>query len=488
MPASWISAGVGALGLINSMTGSGGSPSSGYGSGVPYYTPTGQGAADTQWQQLLAQISGQNQNLPGMVNPALLSSLDRSLGINYNPLINAAGQAGSQYGQLAGQAGQTGSQLQQLAGGQQNLAGQSANLGLGAAGTGQDFLSMLLQSSGQLNAPLQGASSNILNASMDPQQALYNRTLGQVTDSSNAINSMYGLGTSPTGANATNSAINNFNIDWQNQQLQRMIQGGQAAGGLQGTQANILGGLAGTGIGAYGNLTGLGLSGLGQAGAQSQAGGNQLLQALQAYSGIPGYTLQSGQIPLAAQQTAAQAPGAAANTYLQGQGNLLSQLLQSSQPYSQYLNYGQGQATGATGAYQNYLGNINTSAQGLGSALSGIQNSSAGQGIGNWLGSLFGSGGGGQTGSFPISTPSVTDTSGGTTTYWSERSIKQDIRPIGRTRGGLTVYRFRYRPQFRAQCGDGERTGVMADEVERRFPAAIVRRDGFRHVRYDLIA
>jgi hypothetical protein len=84
-----------------------------------------------------------------------------------------------------------------------------------------------------------GAGGNILNTAFDPQQALYNRMFAQTTDAARANEMAAGLGTSPIGAYATTAAQNDFNINWQNAQLQRQIQGAQAAAGLQGGAAPL---------------------------------------------------------------------------------------------------------------------------------------------------------------------------------------------------------------------------------------------------------
>ena len=101
--------------------------------------------------------------------------------------------------------------------------------------------------------PLQGGAASILSTGFDPQQALYRRTLQQVGDQSNAVNSMYGLASSPYGAGLANQALSNFNIDWQNQQLARQQQALGAASGAYG-QAGGLGATAGGLYGTAGNL------------------------------------------------------------------------------------------------------------------------------------------------------------------------------------------------------------------------------------------
>lgn len=61
---------------------------------------------------------------------------------------------------------------------------------------------------------------------------------------------------------------------------------------------------------------------------------------------------------------------------------------------------------------------------------------------------------------------------------WSDRRLKRDIRPIGKLPNGLNVYRFRY------QWSDEETTGVMADEVRKIAPHAVVRVGHFDIVNY----
>ncbi|KUY70798.1 hypothetical protein [Burkholderia sp. RF4-BP95] len=188
-----------------------------------------------------------------------------------NGYQNAAGAAGAQYGNLAGLMNQFGLE---------NIATQNS-----------------LLSGGQ----------NLMNMGLDPQSALYNRTRQQVTDQSNAVNSMYGLGSSGAGAGLTNQALSNFNIDWQNNQLQRAAQGLQAYAGAANT------------AGRFGEL------------GTSQLGS------------VPGYTLAGGSTPYSVAQSIASVPGSLGNTY----GSFLNSniygpaegIMGSIIPY---MNYGQG--------------------------------------------------------------------------------------------------------------------------------------------------
>lgn len=144
------------------------------------------------------------------------------------------------------------------------------------------------------------AGQSALQAGMDPRQDLYNRTKQQVQDAARVSQASRGIQTTPYGAGLENQAMSDFNIDWQNQQLQRLLQGiqggtsaygagGQALLGGEGmsasvpqNMANYVGGLQQLGMGAYGpqmyggsaygNLFSTGTS------AQNQAYQNQLAQ------------------------------------------------------------------------------------------------------------------------------------------------------------------------------------------------------------------
>jgi len=63
----------------------------------------------------------------------------------------------------------------------------------------------------------------------------------------------------------------------------------------------------------------------------------------------------------------------------------------------------------------------------------------------------------------------------------SDRRAKTDIRRVGELHNGLTVYSYRYKGEDETQIG------LMADEVERIHPeAVVVGADGLSRVRYDL--
>lgn len=302
---------------------SGGSSPSVSGGGPSYYTPTGLGTADQTWQSLLSNISG----------------------------IYGGNNLG-QYG------------LQSLYGGlnANNAYGGAYQTAANQAGIGYTNAGNALTSLGNLDLMTQGnllnAGQNVFQMGLDPQNALYERTLNNVQQQVNANNSMYGLGSSAAGAGVANQALSNFNIDWQNNQLARAAQGLQAYTGAANT-----------------------------AGSYGQAAGNALTQA-------PQYTLAGGSTPYNTAQTIAGMPGSLANTY----GSFLNSniygpaegLMSSIIPY---MNYGAGaqsvpfqaqsQGAGALGSM------VSQGISGLGNA---IQNAG---GFGNFFNGTTGSFGGG---------------------------------------------------------------------------------------------
>lgn len=115
-----------------------------------------------------------------------------------------------------------------------------ASMGLGGALTAAPM--------GQAGAAAQfntGASflpyaQQIMATGMDPQSQLYNRTLQQVQDQTRAAEGARGIQTTPYGAGLEADQLRNFNIDWQNQQLNRQTQAAGAAGQLGTTGSNLM--------------------------------------------------------------------------------------------------------------------------------------------------------------------------------------------------------------------------------------------------------
>src|SRR5262249_53792898 len=93
---------------------------------------------------------------------------------------------------------------------------------------------------------LYGAGGAVLGTGFDPQQALYNRTLQQVQDQTRAGKAAAGVATSPYGAGIEAQQTRDFNIDWQNAQLQRQLSALQGAGSAFGQASNLQSAAPGT--------------------------------------------------------------------------------------------------------------------------------------------------------------------------------------------------------------------------------------------------
>ena len=256
-----------------------------------------------------------NGGLANTVDPLYAQTLQQQQGINYQPYLNASNQAGQQYGQLAQQSGQAGAQMMGQA--NQNF-GQQQNL--------------------------QGMGNQLWQTAADPQNALYNQQYQQTMDQANAVNSMYGLGSSGAGAGMAQQAGNNFNLGWENQQLSRQLQGAQ------------------------------GVASLNQSGNNSGTLGSAQVQAGMGYYGQqPGYTQQSASTPMNAQQYVAGQPAANANQYAGNIGQGMAPYNQYQNQAIPYMNYGSGAGANAfsnnlqqnnqqnqfAGQLGNTLGNIN---------------------------------------------------------------------------------------------------------------------------------
>ena len=67
----------------------------------------------------------------------------------------------------------------------------------------------------------------------------------------------------------------------------------------------------------------------------------------------------------------------------------------------------------------------------------------------------------------------------------SDRLAKDNIVRIGERPDGIGIYSFTYKPQFHGEYGDGMYIGVMADEVEKVMPEAVLTHSsGFKMVDY----
>ena len=169
------------------------------GSGAANYIPSNQPGIDTSYQQLFNSLQSGATGLTQFGIPAIYTY---GTNIQNNPYAG-----GAISGAVTGSQFALNQQVPQMVNAGTNLTGLA-------------------------NAALP-YGQQILQSGFDPQNALYNRTAQQVTDQSNAINAMYGLGSSPAGAGLTQQALSNFNIDWQNQQLARQASAAQGYGALE---------------------------------------------------------------------------------------------------------------------------------------------------------------------------------------------------------------------------------------------------------------
>lgn len=106
-------------------------------------------------------------------------------------------------------------------------------------GTGQQQVNAgnSLMGAGQSMLPY---AQSILNLGFDPQNALYDRTLQQTTQQQRAGQTARGIAMTPYGAGLENDALKNFNIDWQNNLLNRANTASQGAGYLTNSAGNAI--------------------------------------------------------------------------------------------------------------------------------------------------------------------------------------------------------------------------------------------------------
>lgn len=68
---------------------------------------------------------------------------------------------------------------------------------------------------------------------------------------------------------------------------------------------------------------------------------------------------------------------------------------------------------------------------------------------------------------------------------YSDIRTKENIKAIGFLPSGLTVYEFEYKPEWKDIAGHGKQIGVMAQEVEKVLPHAVITLDdGYKMVNY----
>jgi hypothetical protein len=71
---------------------------------------------------------------------------------------------------------------------------------------------------------------------------------------------------------------------------------------------------------------------------------------------------------------------------------------------------------------------------------------------------------------------------------FSDIRIKENIKPVGVLPNGLNVYEFDYKPEFKDIAGHGKHIGVMAQEVEKVIPYAVINaNNGYKMVNYSML-
>ena len=79
------------------------------------------------------------------------------------------------------------------------------------------------------------------------------------------------------------------------------------------------------------------------------------------------------------------------------------------------------------------------------------------------------------TGALSGSTTTTTQPTG----FFSDRRLKEDVAPVGKTFDGQTIYRYKYKGDDRTQIG------LMADEVQKKKPEAVGLHGGYKTVDYE---
>lgn len=69
----------------------------------------------------------------------------------------------------------------------------------------------------------------------------------------------------------------------------------------------------------------------------------------------------------------------------------------------------------------------------------------------------------------------------------SDINAKQDIKKIGVLSNGINLYKYHYKPEYRNNWGHGLQMGVLAQEVEKIIPEAVIEKDGVKMVNYSMV-
>lgn len=174
-----------------------------------YWTPGASVEMDEKWYRAMQAIEKSIDRNTGMVDPTILASYSRMLGIDLQPLVQATGLAGGLYGGMASKMG-----------------------GFGDVMTGQ---------AGQAF----GRGEDIYRTAADPENALRDYIKGKVVEDTRAADTARGVAMSPYSAGNEADALRKFEMDWQDRMLGRKMAGGSAADASLRTGAGALSGATG---------------------------------------------------------------------------------------------------------------------------------------------------------------------------------------------------------------------------------------------------
>lgn len=403
--------------LAPSGSGNGGTAS---GNAPPAYIPTNQSGVDSDFNSAYQQyINSVNQNYSGTngYNQGLLnqsfnnpyasgaqSSANQSAAyqsVNANQSNAGAAQAWGNANTQVNNANQSNQLYQQGLGNVQNSSSLLYGMGNESNQTYQNLMgyqaSQLPQIQNSQNN-LYSAGNQVLQTSMDPQNALYNQSLQQNTDQTRAAEYARGVQTSPYGAALENSSNQNFNTNWENQQLARQTQGINSAEGAYGSAQGLGNSYTSTqaGLQAGQNEQYAGLTNAAQSqytnylGAMNQgnATNTQTINSAQQGANALGQqgvqnTYNVGQLPYGANQQQYTNQNQALQNFAGNNSSYLSGLNQVQSNALGYLNYGQGaQSVGYNQNMQNNQANQQAIGQIAGPIGSAVSNT-------NW-GNIFG--------------------------------------------------------------------------------------------------
>jgi hypothetical protein len=309
--------------------------------------------------------------------------------------------------------------------GLQNIIGQLSNGGAPLTGDQSSALSTL-QSGANATPNFGGTASNavngLFNTSTQPQIGLWNNALNTSQNTlSPYLSSSY---TNPMSAPGFSAALNTMNQDITNQ-----VNGQFAAAGRSDSPANSQALARGLSQGEGGLIS----NEYNQLVGQQQGAANQYMSnAANAAQG----TAALGQIPLQNQLQGIAAAGSLPGLYTAP---------------------GATQLTAANAAQQQPYENLQLPSSLL-AGLAGLGGTSSGTGT--------------STTTQPVN-PFTTALGAGLGLYSlmpSDRNLKNDIEPVGILFNGLTAYKYRYR----GDASDRTHIGVMAQDVEKVNPSAVV--------------